>query len=264
MNRSFTRTINHVLALSLCVTSSLILVSDASVAAPRRPIRARPAPTRPPHAQPPSNQSAPAATVVTLPSGTYQILPDPTQCVLNTAHHLHPGRLIGGRIDRAGRGRPIIRGPIIRQVEAGIAEAQAAVAQAIAAALIEMRADMLSKINTAFNVGSRVGICDTILANYATEANNKCAANRGRFQSEAAAECSGPGKSTAQRLTCSCLVPAITAALEANCVALSQSPEILAAVNVAYASCKQREINIGGLLTGVLEQVIKPVDAGQK
>ena len=264
MNRSFTRRINHILALSLCVTSSLVLATDSSVAAPRRPVRARPAKTRPQHTQPPSNQTAPATTVVTLPSGTYQILPDPTQCVLRTAHQLHPGRLIGGRIDRAGRGRPLIRGPIIRQVEAGIAQAQAAVAQAIAAALVEMRADMLSKINTAFNVGARVGVCDTILANYTAEANKKCAENRGRFQSEAAAECSAPGKSEAQRLTCLCLVPAITAALEANCIALSQSPEILAAVNAAYASCKQHEINIGGLLTGVLEKVIKPMEAGQE
>ncbi|MEY4700132.1 MAG: hypothetical protein RL326_319 [Pseudomonadota bacterium] len=264
MNRSFTRRINHILGLSLCVTSSLILATDASVAAPRRPVRGRPAATRPQQTRPPSNQSAPATTVVTLPSGAYQILPDPTRCVLNTAHQLHPGRLIGGRIDRAGRDRPIIRGPIIRQVEAGIAEARAAIARAIAAALVEMKADMLAKISAAFNVGSRVGICDTILANYATEANNKCAANRGRFQSEAAAECSAPGKSKAQSLTCSCLVPAITAALEANCVALAQSPEMLAAVNAAYASCKQREINIGGLLTEVLEQVIKPVEVGQE
>jgi hypothetical protein len=138
------------------------------------------------------------------------------------------------------------------------------VAAAIAAALVEMRADMLSKISTAFNVGSRVGICDTILANYATEANNKCAANRNRFQSEAAAECYTPGKTKAQQLTCVCLIPAITAALEANCVALSQSPEILAAVNEAYASCKQREINVGGLLSELFEQVIKPVEAGQE
>jgi len=149
-------------------------------------------------------------------------------------------------------------------VRAGIAEARAAVAAAIAAALIEMRADMLSKISTAFNVGSQVGLCDTILANYAAEANKKCAANRERFYSESTAECSVPGKTTAQQLTCTCLAPAITAALEANCVALSQSPEILAAVNAAYASCKQREINLGGALSSLFEQVIKPAEAGRE
>jgi hypothetical protein len=123
--------------------------------------------------------------------------------------------------------------------------------------LSRRRSAPLSKINTAFNVGARVGICDTSLANYGYEANNRCAAKCGRFESEAPAQCSAPGKSTAQVLTCSCLVPAITAAIEAKCVALSQSPEILAAVNTTYRSCNQREINIGGLLTHILEQVIK-------
>lgn len=253
MIRSVLLTSCRFLALSLFATSAVMCATCSSYAANRRIVRASPAKPSPSSKPSRNNPTSPRGTVVTLPSGTNQIVPDPTQCVLETAHQLHPSRFIGGRIDRAGRGGALIRGPIIRQVEKGIAEAQAAVAQAMAQALVEMKRDMLSQINTAFNVGASVGACDTILSNYAAEAEKKCAANQGRFAAEASAECSAPGKSTEQRLTCACLAPSITGALYANCVALGQSPEILAAVNAAHASCKQREIRLPGFLSGLTD-----------
>jgi len=260
MNSPGLRVYSRLLVLSLITSTFLVYTTDTGHAANRRGVRAAPAKPSPQRGDP----SRPSGTVVTLPSGTNQFLPDPTKCVLATAHQLHPGRFIGGRIDRAGRGGARIRGPIIRKVEQGIAEAQAAVAQAMAQALVEMRRDMLSQINTAFNVGASVGACDTILSRYAAEAERKCGINQGRFESEAAAQCSLPGKSVEQRLTCSCLVPAITGALYANCVALGQSPEILAAVNAAHASCKQREINLPGLLSGIADLIGNQANGGQE
>ncbi len=256
MNTSSSRTSARLFALLLLFTSTLTLTPQEGLAAGGR-LRRSATTSKP-------AKNNPAATVVTLPSGTLQIIPDPTQCVLDTAHLLHPGRLVGGRIDRAGRGGALIRGPIIKKVEQGIAEAKAAVTRAMAEALVIMKQDMLSQINAAFNLGATVGACDTILANYSTEAEKKCAANQGRFESDAASECAAPGKTSAQRSTCLCLVPAITGALFSNCVALGQSPEIMAAVRAAHASCKQRELNLSGFLSSVTDLIGNRSTTGQE
>lgn len=247
------------IALALVVLSANVTAIESSDALGRRPTRnSSPSkPTRPDRSTKPAQASDPAPAVVTLPGGISQVIPDPTQCVLQTAHRSHPGRLIGGRIDRAGSGRARIRGPVVKGVEKGIAQAREAVAAAMEKALGQMKADMIAQINAGFQIGGLAIGCDAVLANYQSEALRKCNANHGRFTEEGASQCAAGRKTREQRDTCNCLVAPIADSLVQNCSLLSQSPEIQSVVNAAHANCKKNEAalgQIGQALSGTLSQ----------
>jgi hypothetical protein len=255
-------------ALCLALLSTSVITIESSEALSRRRGSASSVRGRPERPSKPVEQPATNPTVITLPSGTTQVIPSARQCVLQIAHKYHPGRLIGGRIDQAGRGGARIRGPIIRQVEEGIREAQAALSAAMAQALAQIRGDMISQINTAFQLGGISIGCDKVLEKFQSESLRKCEANRGRFLSEGAAQCAAGRKTPEQRDVCNCLVGPISDALVQNCSLLSQSPEILNVVNTAYASCKKSEATIGQMgqaISGALSQLTnRPLVANQE